>query len=248
MDKGYYTNELPRVLASVPPYPKGTFNGRGIVICAGNEYMLNAFVAVSLLRYRGCSMPIEVWYMGEQERVPYIEPHLTALGVTMVDAGRVMRGWQLKPYAVINSSFREVLLLDADNVVTRDPEYLFSTKQYRNSGAIFWPDIQDFRRDSEIWEVVGMPPMSGERVGDGSSRHQQRGMLEGVACHDVHERPRRLLLQAFSRRQRNLQLWFPLRPSVVLDARVCSGVPDEERDGAGGDVALRLRRRKGLST
>ena len=73
---------------------------------------------------------------------------------------RILRGWELKPYSILHSRFREVLLLDADNVPVRNPEYLFNTPEYQATGAIFWPD-----RDPgsgpvpvQIWRSCGMRP------------------------------------------------------------------------------------------
>lgn len=49
--------------------------------------------------------------------------------------------FQIKAAAIINSSFREILYLDSDNAPTRDPSYLFHSKGYTETGAIFWPDF-----------------------------------------------------------------------------------------------------------
>jgi alpha 1,2-mannosyltransferase len=104
-----------------------------------------------------------------------MEPHFAALDVRLVDAFEVRRrrpcrrlaGWEIKPYSIINSSFREVLLLDADNVVTRDPEYLFLTEQYQDFGAVFWPDVHYFDRKNELWDVVAMNPTKVREVETG---------------------------------------------------------------------------------
>jgi hypothetical protein len=71
--------------------------------------------------------------------------------------GGSMSGWALKPLAILHSAFREVIFLDADNVPVRDPEYLFETPEFRERGAIFWPDrpIVTVRRD--LWELLGIP-------------------------------------------------------------------------------------------
>lgn len=46
-----------------------------------------------------------------------------------------------KAAAIINSRFNEVLYLDADNSVARNPEYLFEEPMYKERGALFWPDF-----------------------------------------------------------------------------------------------------------
>lgn len=49
--------------------------------------------------------------------------------------------FQIKAAAVINSSFKEILYLDSDNLPAQDPTFLFETKEFKNTGALFWPDF-----------------------------------------------------------------------------------------------------------
>lgn len=64
-------------------------------------------------------------------------------------------GYQLKPAAMPLSSFQEILSLDADNNAIRNPDALFDTVKYQETGAILWPD---FWRSTES-------PMAGYIVG-----------------------------------------------------------------------------------
>jgi len=65
-------------------------------------------------------------------------------------------GWEIKPYAILHCPFKEVMLLDADNVPVVNPEVLFDTPQFQNTGAIFWPDIGHLRPDASIWKLCGV--------------------------------------------------------------------------------------------
>ena len=56
----------------------------------------------------------------------------------------------------MHSRFREVLLLDADNVPTIDPTFLFDIPEYRETGAIFWPDWATAAADNPAWRVFGV--------------------------------------------------------------------------------------------
>ncbi|MBL9171181.1 MAG: hypothetical protein JNN07_25845 [Verrucomicrobiales bacterium] len=127
----------------------GRGRGRGIVLCAGGvRYFTCAWVAIRMLRLVGCRLPIELWYLGSREMTSEMRGLLRPWGVRCVDAlatarrhpVRKLGGWELKPYALVHSRFEEVLLLDADNVVVRDPEFLFETREFREVGAVFWPD------------------------------------------------------------------------------------------------------------
>src|SRR5580704_3963696 len=76
-------------LDTLSPYPGG-FAGRGIVICAGGvRYLTCAWVLINMLRRLSCTLPIEVWYLGEKERDPYWIELVESLGVRCVDACKV---------------------------------------------------------------------------------------------------------------------------------------------------------------
>ncbi len=51
------------------------------------------------------------------------------------------RPFALKVLALLVSSFDEALLLDADNIPADDPMPLFNSKEFKQKGAIFWPDF-----------------------------------------------------------------------------------------------------------
>jgi hypothetical protein len=148
------------------PFPGDRFTVRGIVICAGGARLFTcAWVAIALLRrHLACTLPIEVWHLGPEEMGPPMRALLEELGAQPVDAFEVAKrhrverlgGWELKPYAVMHSRFREVLLLDADNVPVRDPEFLFDRPEFRDTGALFWPDIVRLSQDNEIWAISGL--------------------------------------------------------------------------------------------
>jgi hypothetical protein len=146
--------------------------GRGIVIAGGGAYFTAAYVAVRILRRVGCELPIQLWHLaGEVDAAR--RRLLRPLGVRCINADAVVRrypfrfceghwwkGWQLKPYAVAHSSFREVLFLDADCYPARDPTFLFDWAPYRTCGSVFWPDLYSSQGlfSPELFAVFGVPP------------------------------------------------------------------------------------------
>jgi hypothetical protein len=153
-----------------------SFSGRGIVICGGGlTYFTNAWVNISMLRKLGCSLPVQVWHLGEEELDTEMATLLKTLGAEAVDAFEVrkkhpirqLKGWELKPYAILHSPFREVLFLDADNVAVVNPEFLFEREPYRQTGAIFWPDYGQFKKTQVIWESCGIPRPDGPEFESG---------------------------------------------------------------------------------
>ncbi len=106
--------ELEKFLATVKNYPQKRFEGKGIVICGGGEkYFPGTWVLVNMLRYHGCTLPIEVWYLGDEEMDPHMANLLKPMGVTCIDGlqkrkehpCRILKGWELKAYALLHSAF-----------------------------------------------------------------------------------------------------------------------------------------------
>jgi FkbM family methyltransferase len=154
-----------RFIAAIPRYPSRRFGGRGIVLCGGGaSYFTNAWVCINMLRFHGCNLPIELWYLGRAELDKKMEALIAPLGVKCINARELMNrypmrnplGWELKSYALLHSSFRELLLLDADNVAVRNPEFLFDTPEFQKTGAIFWPDYRRLGARRPIWKVCGV--------------------------------------------------------------------------------------------
>lgn len=142
--------------------------GRGIVICAGGSRLLtNAYVLVRSLReVLGCTENIEIWHVGASEMPPPMARIFRDLGCVMVDANffispedaSLRDGWHLKLHALSYTRFAEVLLLDADQVPVANPACVFEWDEFKETGALFWPDILDFVPDNPIWQRLGMEP------------------------------------------------------------------------------------------
>ena len=138
---------------------------RGIVICAGGErYLTCAWVCINQLRRVGCRLPIELWHF-EGEVTPLWQQVIAPLGVKFVNAtSRLAQqptkprgGWELKAFSLVFNGFRESLLLDADNVVVKDPTSLFDDLGYLKHGSIFWPDRNSVMWNPRVWDVCGIP-------------------------------------------------------------------------------------------
>ena len=167
MDHQYarYRAMADNVMRNASPFPVERFSGRGIVICGGGNYFVPAWICVNMIRHMGCNLPIELWYLGSVEINDAMAQLLRPLDVRCVDGKRVaeqypvrmLNGWELKPFAIIHSSFEEVLYLDADNVPVADVTSFFDWPEYRLRGAVFWPDYRRLARDRTIWRICGVP-------------------------------------------------------------------------------------------
>lgn len=145
--------------------PPQRLAGRGIIIWGGGvKYFPSAWVCINMLRRLGSKMSIQLWHLGKEEMSDEMAVLLKPLNVQTVDAQKVAKRWrlgsakrlQLKAFAIMQSEFKEVLLLDADNVPTVNPDFLFDTPEYKVSGSVFWPDRPRLGPGSPIWALCGV--------------------------------------------------------------------------------------------
>ncbi len=91
---------------------------------------------------------------------PYDVECVDARGLESEYPCRILCGWELKLYATLHSPFAQVLFLDADDGVVCDPTYLFDTPEYKQHGAVFWPDYACWTLKPGVWKVFGMLDMA----------------------------------------------------------------------------------------
>jgi FkbM family methyltransferase len=159
--------------STIPSFPR-PLEGRGIIVIGGGKYFPSAYVTIRVLRHVGTRLPIQLWHLAGELTDPQ-RRLMSDLGVECIDAdahrethpfrfidGHWWKGWQLKPYALLHCPFTEVLLLDADCYPVRDPEAIFDWSDYRESGAVFWPDIESSMvlLTAESVAVFGVPPFA----------------------------------------------------------------------------------------
>jgi hypothetical protein len=74
--------------------------------------------------------------------------------VFTVDSGRF---YGMKGAALLQTDFDEVLFLDSDNVVTKDPTFLFDTPAFKETGALFWKDFWKTRTYNPMYRILEIP-------------------------------------------------------------------------------------------
>lgn len=150
--------------------PPNGFAGRGIVIAGGGAYWPSVYVTVRMIRHLGCDLPIQVWYLGSKgEHDDRYVSILDQLGAECIDADahparasrRIVNGFEVKLFAVLNSPFREVLYLDADCYPCVDPSPLFDEPGFRSTGAVYWPDMPKTNGWTH-WDFWGVEPFGQE--------------------------------------------------------------------------------------
>ena len=67
-------------------------------------------------------------------------------------------GFASKAFAIIHSSFSEILCLDSDSVPLHDPSSLFEIASYKQHGNIFWSDPNINGLDPTVYEMFDLQP------------------------------------------------------------------------------------------
>ncbi|KAG0269330.1 hypothetical protein BGZ95_002115 [Linnemannia exigua] len=127
-----------------------TFKGRGLVFCAGNNQFEFVVTSIQSVRSRlKSTLPIQVFHMGDGDLSPPRQDYLRqmAADVEVIDVTNILdndylhlNGWAIKPFAMLASSFEEVMFVDADAYFLQDPAVLFQDPGYLTTGALFFYD------------------------------------------------------------------------------------------------------------
>ncbi|OQE11339.1 hypothetical protein PENFLA_c072G05022 [Penicillium flavigenum] len=160
--------------------------GRGIVFTAGDNHAAFLLAAIPSLRTLGCELPVEIMYLGDSDLGEDFRAELEALpGVVtrdlsamVSDEGWRLTGWAGKPFSILFSSFREVILIDADSLFFVNPEVLFNDEDYVRTGALFFKDRMIMPESKKRWLQQILPkPISKlvrqSRMWTGESGHMQ---------------------------------------------------------------------------
>ncbi|POS80145.1 alpha-1,3-mannosyltransferase [Diaporthe helianthi] len=180
--------------------------GRGIALTAGNDQVAYLLTQIPILRRLGCNLPIEVMYARDldlnrdsRQDLEDLEGVVTRdIGAMVRDKGWTLAGWAVKPFAILLSSFREVIFIDSDSFFFRNPEVMFDDPGYVKTGALFFRDrlIMPELRRSWLQSVLPQPvsrKVKQSRLWTGDSGHQQES---GVLVVDTYRHFMAMLLVA----------------------------------------------------
>lgn len=146
------------------PYQPGT---RGVAMTAGGRYFGVAITSVRMLRRSGSELPVEVfldsWEDYDIATCEKILPALNAKCLVMAELwdstprfGKLLK-YQYKTFALLFSSFEDVLFLDADAFPAHNPDVLLTTEPYKSTGLVTWPDFWVSTTSHYFYEIAGIP-------------------------------------------------------------------------------------------
>ncbi|KAJ2995482.1 hypothetical protein HDV02_000767 [Globomyces sp. JEL0801] len=174
-----------------------SYNGTGIVLCVNNGYTLLALTTMKMIRQNlKSNLPFEIFYVGDDdlsvknrkllEEIPFV----TTKDITKIFNNPILKiegNFAIKPFALLASSFRHAMLMDADVVFLQSPEKLFNLDLYKKFGAFFFHDRSLFTSSdtTQQWvkDLVGemTPTMKNLRLFNEKTGHE---MESGVVVID----------------------------------------------------------------
>ena len=132
----------------LPRYaPLATGPTDGIVMVGGGSYFPPLMVSLRMLRRTGTTLPVEIFLPEdeyEQQLCEAVLPTLHAKCVTFESrsSGNIsISHYQYKVFAILFSSFENILWVDADVALLQDASILFSAPPFVETGLVTWPDI-----------------------------------------------------------------------------------------------------------
>lgn len=144
----------------------------GIIMVMYPKLLVSVHATIRMLRSHNCTLPVELWFL-ETEMDLYTIKKNPILASLTKNYGPVtfhgikeaqIKGFNSKVYAIAYTDLDNVLFLDADNVPVKDPTYLFESPEFKETGAIFWPDfwhpintIFNIHERSLLWELAATP-------------------------------------------------------------------------------------------
>lgn len=180
------------IIQSLPSGNQKYFSNSGYVVIGGGIYSWYALLTIQTLRNSGSSLPVEVMIPSNNEIDEEYCQLLTRwnakcisfediYGPTVLSLG--VRGYQLKAMAIIGSSFSNVLYLDSDILILKNPDKLFTSTVFEKFGFITWPDFWRRTTSPLLYETIGHVGGSVRFLNDfwsgrkGENYHDRQGTL-----------------------------------------------------------------------
>ncbi|KAI4145070.1 MAG: hypothetical protein LQ340_006432 [Diploschistes diacapsis] len=168
-----HTKFVANMSQKLPSYfPTQKAPKRGIVTVAGGYHFPIFFVSLRMLRRTGTNLPIEVFLPTEDDYEPEmceeILPQYNAKCITLTSVFNSGDGthkpakgivkFQYKIFSILFSSFEEVLFLDSDSFPLQNPDPLFDSAPFKETGMITWPDIWAISTSPIYYLISNQPP------------------------------------------------------------------------------------------
>ncbi|KAI1262749.1 mannosyltransferase putative-domain-containing protein [Xylariaceae sp. FL1019] len=142
-------------------YKRGT---RGIVTIAGEVFTAQTLVSLRMLRRYNTETPVEIFLPEDcapeasSNICTKLFPELNAKCIVLPNIpGHSVSRFAYKAFALLHSSFEDVLFLDADNFPIVDPSRLFESTPYMKTGLVTWPDFWESMMSPIYYDIASLP-------------------------------------------------------------------------------------------
>ncbi|KAE8145528.1 mannosyltransferase putative-domain-containing protein [Aspergillus avenaceus] len=160
-----YINDVKNTRKLRPVHAPGT---RGLISTAGGSYLPVFLSSLRMLRRTGSTLPVEVYMKDateyEKSICTNVLPDLGAKCLILSDiVGKdTIQHYQLKVFAVLFSSFEEIIWMDADCFPLDKPEILLNHEPFTSTGMVTWPDFWASSISPLYFEISQqeIPPMT----------------------------------------------------------------------------------------
>jgi hypothetical protein len=145
----------PNIIDFIRSVPKKCeASGKGIIVCSGDRHFISSYILVKMIIERKASVNIEWYYVGSELSYDNRNILLQIKNIRLIDCLDIrpnwfkypineehIKGYMIKSYAIMVSKFRDIILLDGDNIPLQNVLDLFDLPTYRENGHLFWPDF-----------------------------------------------------------------------------------------------------------
>lgn len=165
-------------------YPEDYFKGRGVVLTVGKSQFIHTKMNLRIIEWLKSTLPVEVWYSSSQlseENVKDLLNYVPKLNVKMCSFEKAtcyslkekdlllpskyiyssdtngVRGktYSYKLSAIVSSTFEEIIFVDSDCYIVRDPINLFEKDaMYLKFGSLLYPDIYQSHQHPSLWKML----------------------------------------------------------------------------------------------
>ena len=140
----------------------------GIVTVGGGRYSVLLLTMLEQLRYSQTKLPVEIFIPpqdeGDFQFCETFVPRFNARCIYLKDVlpedvlKRVkVERFQIKSLAILSSSFKKVMFLDADNYVVKRVDNVFSKPAFKDTGLILWPDVWLRFTPPAYYDIASIP-------------------------------------------------------------------------------------------
>ena len=219
--------DLERLKKSTAPIVNSSSTHQGFVMCSSNKHHMIAGtmrMVYMVRRTMNSTLPFAIFHCSEisyenQRLLQMMDSALTVHNLCERDpvldklslpaARDRLRGFLCKVAALVKSPFEETFVVDADVVWFKKPDILFESKQFRETGSLFFRDrvlvgkenIHDIKKQFETYGVL---------INNDTARKQF--YLNGISyfwLHFAEENKNRLF--PYVNQYQDSSLWFSTR-------------------------------------